>query len=51
MLRADAPFTTANGLLTGNGRLRREAALARHGAALAACPDGVPEHSPQDLPA
>jgi long-subunit acyl-CoA synthetase (AMP-forming) len=51
VLRADAPFSTANGLLTGNGRLRREAALARHGAALAACPDTLPEHSPQDLPA
>lgn len=36
---ATAPFTVADGSLTGNGRLRREVLLARHGAALASCTD------------
>jgi long-subunit acyl-CoA synthetase (AMP-forming) len=33
--RAPEPFTLQNGLLTSNGRLRRDAILARHGALLA----------------
>jgi long-subunit acyl-CoA synthetase (AMP-forming) len=33
--RAPEPFTLQNGLLTSNGRLRREAILERHGALLA----------------
>ena len=33
--RAPEPFTFRNGLLTSNGRLRRDAILARHGALLA----------------
>jgi acyl-coenzyme A synthetase/AMP-(fatty) acid ligase len=36
---ATAPFSAADGSLTGNGRLRREVLLARHGAALAALTD------------
>ncbi|GAB6044118.1 AMP-binding protein [Endothiovibrio diazotrophicus] len=35
-LRAEEPFTLANGLATANGRPRREAIAARYGAALAA---------------
>ena len=38
-LRADAPFTPANGLLTANGRLRRAARAERYLARLAACAD------------
>ena len=38
-LRADAPFTPANGLLTANGRLRRAALAERYLARLAACAD------------
>jgi long-subunit acyl-CoA synthetase (AMP-forming) len=49
--RADEPFSMANGLLTGNGRLRREAALARYGARLAACADEPLFPSPENLPA
>jgi hypothetical protein len=33
--RAPEPFTFQNGLLTSNGRLRRDAILERHGALLA----------------
>lgn len=33
-LRAEAPFTAANGLMTGTGRIRREALLERYGAQL-----------------
>ncbi|WP_345794209.1 AMP-binding protein [Thauera sp. JM12B12] len=36
-LRADAPFTPANGLLTANGRLRRAALVERYLARIAAC--------------
>ena len=36
-LRADAPFTPANGLLTANGRLRRAALAERYLARIAAC--------------
>ena len=39
VLVADEPFSAANGLLTGNGRPRREALFQRHGEALRACPD------------
>ena len=39
VLPADEPFTVANGLLTGNGRPRREALLQRYGAAMVAAPD------------
>ena len=38
-LRADAPFTRANGLLTANGRLRRAALAERYLARIAACAD------------
>lgn len=38
-LRADAPFTPANGLLTANGRLRRAALVERYLARIAACAD------------
>ena len=38
-LRADAPFTPANGLLTANGRLRRVALAERYLARIAACAD------------
>jgi long-subunit acyl-CoA synthetase (AMP-forming) len=34
-VRAPEPFTLQNGLLTSNGRLRRDAILERHGALLA----------------
>lgn len=33
-LRADEPFTSANGLATANGRVRRDAVLARYGGRL-----------------
>jgi acyl-CoA synthetase (AMP-forming)/AMP-acid ligase II len=39
VLRADETFSVDNGLLTGNGRPRREVLLARYGARLAALPD------------
>lgn len=39
VLPADEPFTVANGLLTGNGRPRREALMQRYGAAMVAAPD------------
>lgn len=39
VLIADEPFSLANGLLTGNGRPRREALFQRYGDALAAAPD------------
>jgi long-subunit acyl-CoA synthetase (AMP-forming) len=51
VLRADEPFSAANGLLTGNGRLRRAALLTRYGAALAACPDDPIQRLPEGLPA
>ena len=47
-VRADAPFSVANGLATANGRARREAVWQRHGAALDALqehPTGVPAHA------
>jgi long-chain acyl-CoA synthetase len=47
VLRADEPFGAANGLLTGNGRPRRAAILARYGAALAACPDSRIVRTPE----
>jgi long-subunit acyl-CoA synthetase (AMP-forming) len=47
VLRADEPFSAANGLLTGNGRPRRAAILARYGAALAACPDSRIVRTPE----
>ena len=34
---ADEPFTTTNGLLTANGRIRRSAVWARYGARIDAC--------------
>lgn len=37
IVRADAPFTFADGLLTSNGRPRRDAILARHADAVEAC--------------
>lgn len=37
VVRADAPFSLADGLLTANGRPRREAILGRYGAAVEAC--------------
>jgi long-subunit acyl-CoA synthetase (AMP-forming)/pyrroloquinoline quinone (PQQ) biosynthesis protein C len=37
LVRADAPFSLADGLLTANGRPRRDAILARYGAAVEAC--------------
>jgi long-subunit acyl-CoA synthetase (AMP-forming) len=39
VVRVDEPFSAANGLLTGNGRPRRAAILARYGPAIAACPE------------
>jgi len=39
VLPADEPFTVANGLLTGNGRPRRDALFQRYGSAMAAAPD------------
>jgi long-subunit acyl-CoA synthetase (AMP-forming) len=39
VLGADEPFTAANGLLTGNGRPRRDALFRRYGAAMVAAPD------------
>lgn len=39
VLPAEEPFSVANGLLTGNGRPRREALFQRYGSALAAAPD------------
>ncbi len=51
VLRADAPFSIADGLLTGNGRPRREALLARYGARLAALPDPHRIPSTEVLPA
>jgi long-chain acyl-CoA synthetase len=46
-LRADAPFSPANGLATDNGRVRRDAVWAHYGERLAvlyAHAYGVPEH-------
>jgi long-subunit acyl-CoA synthetase (AMP-forming)/pyrroloquinoline quinone (PQQ) biosynthesis protein C len=37
LVRAEAPFSLADGLLTANGRPRRDAILARYGAAVEAC--------------
>lgn len=37
VVRADSPFTFADGLLTSNGRPRRDAILARHADAVDAC--------------
>lgn len=39
VLTAEAPFSLANGLLTGNGRPRRDALFQRYGDSLAAAPD------------
>jgi long-subunit acyl-CoA synthetase (AMP-forming) len=39
VVRADEPFSAANGQLTGNGRPRRAAIVTRYAAAMAACPD------------
>ena len=39
VLRADEAFSVANGLLTGNGRPRRDALFQRYGAAMVAAPD------------
>ncbi|HET9025759.1 MAG TPA: long-chain acyl-CoA synthetase, partial [Burkholderiaceae bacterium] len=47
-LRADAPFSTANGLATANGRARRDAVWQRYGAQLDSLHDdatGVPVHA------
>lgn len=38
---ADEPFTTTNGLLTANGRIRRRAVWARYGARIDACYDAL----------
>jgi hypothetical protein len=47
-VRADAPFTTGNGLATANGRVRRDAVWARYGRELdrlyALSPSGVSGH-------
>jgi len=47
-LRADAPFSPANGLATANGRARRDAVWQRYGAQLESLyedPTGVPVHA------
>lgn len=49
VLRADEAFSVDNGLLTGNGRPRREALLARYGARLAALPDPHRVSAPEVL--
>jgi long-chain acyl-CoA synthetase len=41
-IRADAPFSEANGLATANGRIRREAVWSRYGARLDAHDDPQP---------
>jgi long-subunit acyl-CoA synthetase (AMP-forming) len=46
VLPAAEPFTSANGLLTGNGRVRREAVLARHSDALAEAARGEARAAP-----
>jgi long-chain acyl-CoA synthetase len=51
VLRASEPFSVDNGLLTGNGRIRRESALSRYGAALAACPDVTSESASESTTA
>jgi long-chain acyl-CoA synthetase len=48
VVRADAPFTFADGLLTSNGRPRRDAILARHADAVEAC---YARHDRHSLPA
>jgi long-chain acyl-CoA synthetase len=48
IVRADAPFTFADGLLTSNGRPRRDAILARHADAVDAC---YARHDVHSLPA
>ncbi len=47
-LRADAPFTPANGLLTANGRLRRAALAERYLARIAAVADLADPADPAD---
>lgn len=47
---AHSPFTPADGLLTANGRLRRDAILARHGAGLDALYEGSPMETHDALP-
>jgi long-subunit acyl-CoA synthetase (AMP-forming) len=48
-LRADAPFSPANGLATDNGRIRREAAWSRYGARLdALCSPDQPAPETRD---
>ena len=47
-LRADAPFSPANGLATANGRARRDAVWQRYGAQLESLyqdTTGVPAHA------
>jgi long-subunit acyl-CoA synthetase (AMP-forming) len=45
-LRADAPFSAANGLATANGRARRDAVWAAYGARLESLyPSGAPAHA------
>jgi len=47
-MRADAPFSPADGTLTANGRVRRDAVWARYGARLEvqfSIPTGVPAHA------
>ncbi len=47
-IRADAPFALDNGLLTGNGRLRRDAIARRYADSIERCYDGAndPTHDP-----
>jgi hypothetical protein len=47
---ARSPFTPADGRLTANGRLRREAILARHAAGLDALYEGSPMETHDALP-
>jgi hypothetical protein len=51
VLRADDGFSVDNGLLTGNGRVRRDAVLVRYGGAMAACTDSDSVDSQQSIPA
>jgi hypothetical protein len=47
-MRADAPFSVANGLATANGRTRRDAVWQRYGAQLESLYEdstGVPAHA------
>lgn len=55
IVRADAPFSSADGLLTGNGRPRRDAILARYRTAIdaryAAAPESIAESTASGVPA